>query len=91
MLTSGKTRELLYSLREQFDTVILDSPPALALADASVLGSMSDGVLLVVDARQARRRKVLRTVEQLRSGKARILGIVLNYISERDVSYYSYE
>ena len=91
LLTSGKTRELLYSLRERFDTVILDSPPAMALADASVLGNMSDGVLLVVDARQARRRKVLRTVEQLRSGKARILGVVLNHVSERDVGYYSYE
>ncbi len=91
LLTSGKAKDLLYSLRERFDTVILDSPPALALADASVLGSMADGVLLVVDARQARRRKVLRTVEQLRSGNARILGLVLNHASERDVGYYSYE
>ena len=90
LLTSGKTKELIYSLREQFDTVILDSPPALALADASVLGSMADGVLLVVDTRQARRRKILRTVEQLRSGNARILGIVLNHVSEGDVGYYSY-
>ena len=81
LLTSGKTKELLHTLRERFDTVILDSPPALALADASVLGNMSDGVLLIVDARQARRRKVSRAVEQLRSGNARILGIVLNHVS----------
>ncbi len=93
LLSLGRTGDLVRSLRERFDTTILDSPPAQALADASILGSLADGVVLVVNAREARRRSLSRAVEQLRSGNARILGVVLNRAPEEDSAsyYYSYE
>lgn len=92
LLSRERTKEVIHFLREQFDTVILDSPPALSLADASILGALADGVVLVVDSdKQPRRRDLSRSVEQMRSGKARILGVVLNRTQDKKTAYYSYE
>ncbi len=90
LLGLGETKVLLRFMRERFDTMILDSPPAQGLADASILSAMSDGVILVVDAGDARRRALSRTVEQLRGSKARILGVVLNNASEKELASHSY-
>jgi len=84
LLSSDRARKLICDVRERFDTVILDSPPAFPLVDASILGSQVDGIILVVDARQNRRRDLLRAVDQLRSGKGHILGVVLNFVPEEE-------
>jgi len=76
LLSSDRTQELIHNLRERFDTVILDSPPAFPFVDASILGGQVDGIVLIVD-KKARRRALLRAVDQLRSGKGRIVGVVL--------------
>jgi len=90
LLSSGSTPELIRSLKERFNTVIIDSPAALATIDASVLGSMVDGILLIVDAQSTRRRNLLRVVDQLRS-TGRILGVTLNFVQEKEaVHYYPY-
>jgi succinoglycan biosynthesis transport protein ExoP len=91
LLSSDRARRLIHDLRKRFHTVILDSPPASPLVDASVLGSLADGIVLVADARKTRRRDLLRAVNQLRGGKGRILGVVLNFVQEKGVAYYSYE
>jgi capsular exopolysaccharide synthesis family protein len=82
LLSSARARNLICDLRERFDTAILDSPPAFPLVDASILGSQVDGIILVVDAIKNRRRDLLRAVDQLRRGKGRILGVVLNFVPE---------
>jgi succinoglycan biosynthesis transport protein ExoP len=86
LLSSARARNLIRDLRERFDTAILDSPPAFPLVDASILGSQVDGIILVVDARKNRRRDLLRAVDQLLRGKGRILGVVLNFVSEEEVA-----
>lgn len=92
LLSLERTKEVVHDLREQFNTVILDSPPALALADASILGALSDGVVLVVDSsKQLHRRDLVHSVEQIRAGRARILGVVLNKTQDKNSTYYSYE
>ena len=78
LLSSDAAQRLVHDLRERFDVVILDSPAAFLLADASVLGSQTDGIVLVVDLKRARRRDLLNAVHQLRGGKGRILGVALN-------------
>lgn len=88
LLSSEGARELIQDLRERYNTVVMDTPPALALVDASVVASQTDGVVLVLDSREARRRNLLRVVDQLRSGKGRILGVVLNFVPEKEVTYY---
>lgn len=90
LLSLGEAKVLFRFMRERFDTIIVDSPPAQGLADASILGALADGVVLVVSARDARRRALSRTVEQLRASKVRILGVVLNNAPEKELASYYY-
>src|SRR5262249_41619977 len=78
LLSGVRMRALLKVLTERFDLVILDTPPVLATADAGILGSLSDGVLLVVRAGQTDRSAAQRATAQLASSGARVLGVVLN-------------
>jgi succinoglycan biosynthesis transport protein ExoP len=68
----------LAALAEEFDLVVLDTPPLLAASDAAILGRLVDGVLLVVRAGQTERDAAKQAVRQLVVGRARILGAVLN-------------
>lgn len=78
LFSSSTGRALLTSLANTFDFVILDTPPVLAAADAAVLASAVDGVLLVVRIGATDRRAAKRAHDKLRAVGARILGTVLN-------------
>jgi Mrp family chromosome partitioning ATPase len=71
-------RDVVASLHDSYDVVVMDSPPVLAIVDAVVLTRYADGVLVVVDARRSRRRNVRRAVQTLRAVEAPILGLVYN-------------
>jgi Mrp family chromosome partitioning ATPase len=71
-------RALLVELAQHYDLIILDTPPVLATADAGILASLSDGVLLVVRAGQTDRGAAQRAQVQLAHVGARIIGTVLN-------------
>lgn len=89
MLDSVSMRHLLGMLSDRFDTVLLDSPPVLAVTDAVVLGSLAGGVLLVVDAGKTRRQQLKQCVEMMRDANANLVGVVLNRLS-RDGDGYGY-
>ena len=94
LLSGVRMRVLLQELVQRFDIVILDTPPVLATADARILGSLSDGVLLVVRAGQTERLAAQRAQNQLVQAGARVLGVVLNdpggEISREGDYYYPY-
>jgi Mrp family chromosome partitioning ATPase len=94
LLSGVRMRVLLQELVQRFDIVILDTPPVLATADARILGSLSDGVLLVVRAGQTERLAAQRAQNQLNQAGARVLGVVLNdpggEISSEGDYYYPY-
>jgi receptor protein-tyrosine kinase len=85
LLSSNRTQELIRSLQERFDIVILDGPPAFPLIDASILGRQANGIILVVNG-ETRRRDLLHTTHELRSHKGRIVGVVLNLVSKKEVA-----
>jgi Mrp family chromosome partitioning ATPase len=89
LLSSDSTQKVVRYLQGQFNTVIIDSPASLTTIDASILGSMVDGVVLIVGAEGLRRRHLLRVADQLRS-KGRILGVALNFVQEKEIMRYSY-
>ncbi len=95
LLSGVRMRSLLAILKERFDLVILDTPPVLATADAGILGSLADGVLLVVRAGQTDRAAAQRATAQLAGSGARVLGVVLNdpkgEVSQYGDYYYPYE
>ncbi len=95
ILDSKNMDTVLTNLRAKADMVILDSPPVLAVADASILGARCSGTVLVIDSGRTRSDVSRRAVETLNKTGVKILGAVLNKLSTRragyDYYYYSAE
>ena len=81
LLSSRRARDLFGELAERFDLVLIDSPPVLPVADAMILTSYADGVLLVVASGQTRRTELQRTTEKLAQANAPVVGMVLNKVN----------
>jgi capsular exopolysaccharide synthesis family protein len=77
-LAGAEMKGLLEEMSSRYDMVILDTSPLLVAADATVLGAIADGVLLVVRASQTDRAAVQQAVHQLVLVGARVVGTVLN-------------
>jgi capsular exopolysaccharide synthesis family protein len=82
--------ELLAQLGEKFDRILLDSPPVGAVADAVVLATQVDGVVLVLKAGRTHRDMARRTVKALRDVKANVFGAVLNDVDLEKSKYGDY-
>jgi protein-tyrosine kinase len=87
LLSNGRLKTLLSQLTPIFDWVILDSPPCLPVADASVLADLCDGVLLVVRAASTPAETAQRACQELEGRN--VVGVVLN-ASKEGASYVSY-
>jgi len=94
LIESHRLGELVRLLRERYEYVLLDSPPAGGLVDASLLAGLVDGVLLVVEPRRFDWRVLRSTVRQLERSGARLYGVVLNKSTTDEQTaayrYYSY-
>lgn len=90
MLGSQRMQELIQRLENTADIVIFDSPPVLAVTDASVLSQRVDGVVLVIKANQTRRDATRQAIKRLRQLGANVLGIVLNQVPGRGTGYHYY-
>ncbi|HSW31963.1 MAG TPA: polysaccharide biosynthesis tyrosine autokinase [Longimicrobiales bacterium] len=82
LLGSKRMKDLLGKLREQYEIVILDSPPLNLVTDAAVLGAAADGVVLVARAGRTEKGALRYAQDQLDAVRAPIAGVVLN-----DVDY----
>lgn len=80
-------RELLASVRDRFDWILIDSPPVMAASDAALLAQMSSAVLFVIGAQMTTYRDARAAVEQLERAHTKILGAVLNRSTGRFRSY----
>jgi capsular exopolysaccharide synthesis family protein len=88
LLASQRYRELLADLGKNFDWIILDSPPVMAVTDAAVISNTATGVLFVVGADMTPRRIAQAAIEQLTAARGRIAGAVLNRVNLDKHSYY---
>jgi capsular exopolysaccharide synthesis family protein len=95
LLSGTRMRVLLRELQEQFDIIVLDTPPVLATADASIVASLTDGVLLVVRAGTTDKNAAQRAYQQLANVGARVVGTVLNdpggEVAKEGDYYYPYD
>jgi capsular exopolysaccharide synthesis family protein len=80
LLASGRMKALAKLAGERFDFVVYDSPPVVAVTDATILGSLADGVLLCVGAGRVNREDVVAALNRLAQGEVRLLGVVLNRV-----------
>jgi Mrp family chromosome partitioning ATPase len=79
--------EIVQTLKTQFDLVVMDTPPALVVTDASVLANRFDGVLLVINPRVSKRAAIKHAIEQLFQAKANLVGVVLNGVDVKKSRY----
>jgi polysaccharide biosynthesis transport protein len=84
LLASQRMRALVDELAKRFDIVLIDSPPVLPVADALILSSYADAVLLVVAAGHTRKAELRHAVEKLAHASAPVVGAVLNKAMARD-------
>ena len=90
LLASARMQNLINTLKHHYDLVMFDSPPCLAVADAAILSTRVDGVIVVNDVGSTRASEARRAVEELRRVHAGLLGVVLNRLSRRGGGYNYY-
>jgi capsular exopolysaccharide synthesis family protein len=90
LLDSARARDVFTRLRDQYDLVLIDSPPVLPVTDAAILSRLADATLMLAAAGQTRRSDLHRAVEKLDQVGATILGTVLNKVTRRTGRYYGY-
>jgi non-specific protein-tyrosine kinase len=90
LLESARMEELLAAVKEQYDVGVIDTPPVLAVTDASVLAPKVDGVLLVVRPGITKKEAAKQAIAELRHVGANVLGVVLNGVDIRHSRYYRY-
>jgi receptor protein-tyrosine kinase len=89
LLASRRAREIFTELRDEYQLVLVDSPPIVPIADSHILAGLCDGVVLVVRARQTKPELLLRAIESL--GAANVIGVVLNDVELAATPYaYAY-
>lgn len=91
LLGSNHMEQLIKTLRQRYDRIIIDSPPITAVTDATVLARIADGVVLVIRFGDTSRDMVQNGLEQLKGVNATILGAVLNAVDVGRDSYYYYQ
>lgn len=90
ILGSKQMQLLLKILREEYDWVIIDSPPAWPLADVSVLCPVIDGLLWITRAGETQKKVFKNTVQQIQKVNPVMIGVVINAVDLRRDSYYYY-
>ncbi|MGP4073841.1 CpsD/CapB family tyrosine-protein kinase [Piscibacillus sp. B03] len=90
LLGSKAMTELLDVANKNYDIVIFDTPPVLAVTDSQILSNLVDGVLLVVRSKQTEKDAAVKAKDLLEKADANILGAVLNDRDAKDSGYYYY-
>lgn len=94
LLSSKRMADLIETLSEEYDHVLIDSPPVINVTDPVILSTMVDGTIMVVHGGKTTRDAVQRARQDLSSVRAKIYGAVLNNVDFKkdgyDYYYYRY-
>lgn len=88
LLSSQKFEQVLESLKEHFDYIVLDGPPTLPVSDSCILANKVDGVIFAVKAEDTRIKVAKEAVSRLQKLNANIIGAVLTVAEPNKMSYY---
>lgn len=88
LLGNEKFKELIKTVREKYDYVIIDTPPLGSIIDSAIVAPLSDGVILVIRSGQVSYKFARTVVEQLNKTNCQILGTVLNGYDAAESSRY---
>ncbi len=92
LLSSQRMKDLIMRLTDKYDIMILDSSPILSVADGLILGSLTEGTILVVRAAKTTYEEARRCLKSLQDLKADVKGMIINALDlkKRDYYYYRY-
>jgi polysaccharide biosynthesis transport protein len=90
LLASTNMRSMMAQLREQYDHIVIDTPPTLSVTDAVVLSTRVDAVVLVIRSGQTTKTALRRARDLLTQVNARICGVLLNAVDLASPDYYYY-
>ncbi|MCT2347653.1 CpsD/CapB family tyrosine-protein kinase [Niallia taxi] len=91
LLGSKAMKQFMERALEEFDLIIFDTPPVLAVTDAQILGNLCQGTILVVSSGKTDKESLIKTKELLTATNGRLLGVVLNNKKiDKKGSYYYY-
>ncbi|CAG9272220.1 polysaccharide biosynthesis tyrosine autokinase [Paraburkholderia unamae] len=92
ILTSSRFTEMLRRFSEEFDLVIIDTPPLLAVADSSIVANIAGATVLVIRAGAHTEREIGASLKKLQRARARVIGGVLNAVElKRGARYGHYD
>lgn len=90
LLGSNRMMQLKAELEDIFDLVIFDLPPVIAVTDAQIMASKTDGTIFVINKGGADKEMVLKAKELLDKVQANVLGAVFNRVETKNDHYYAY-
>jgi capsular exopolysaccharide synthesis family protein len=90
LLASSNMKDVLAELREQYDHIVIDTPPTLSVTDAVVLSTRGDAVVLVIRSGQTTKQALRRARDLLMQVNARVSGVLLNAVDLNSPDYYYY-
>lgn len=85
-----KMKDIIGSIKDEYDTIILDTPPLAVASDAAILSRDVDGVVVVVGYDQVAERELKFTKEMLDNAGANIYGFIVNGVEKKAMSYGNY-
>lgn len=83
-------KDILAELREQYDHIVVDTPPTLSVTDAVVMSTRADAVILVIRSGQTTKQALRRARELLLQVGAKVSGVLLNAVDLNSPDYYYY-
>lgn len=90
LLASANMRDLLTQLSEQYDHIVVDTPPSLSVTDAVVLSPRADAVILVIRSSKTTKQALRRARDILGQVNAKVVGVLLNAVDLTSPDYYYY-
>jgi capsular exopolysaccharide synthesis family protein len=90
LLASANMRDVLAKLREEYDHIVVDTPPSLSVTDAVVLSPRADAVVLVIRSGQTSKQALRRSRDILAQVNAKVVGVLLNAVDLSSPDYYYY-
>lgn len=90
LLSSKRMEQLKSELEDLYDLVIFDLPPVIAVTDAQIMSSKTDGTIFIINKGGADKEMVLKSKELLDKVQANVLGAVFNRVETKNDHYYAY-
>ena len=91
LLASEKFDSMLNQMREEYDIIIMDTPPLGTVIDASIISAKADGAVLVIESGNINYKAIQKVRDKLLLSGARVLGVVLNKVDKTKNSYGYYQ